>query len=168
MGSHPSGSNVQTGRQSSPAPESRDGRRRRSTARQRDRGVPPCSGHPSASVDGGGVGRRAPRRRRALLRRTAARVVEGLVGEGCRGQIGEGVRLLVVREGNGRGLGAGGGLTGANRGGGRGGSGRPDLGEETSSRSSEWPGVVLVSSGGAACTRVSSGPLYIGGPRRLP
>ena len=135
VGSHPSGSNVQTGRQSSPAPESRGGRRRRSTARQRDRRVPPCSGHPSASVDGGGVGRRAPRRRRALLRRTAARVVEGLVGEGCRGQIEEGVRLLVAREGNERGLSAGDGLTRTNRAGGRGGARRPELGEETSSRS---------------------------------
>ena len=46
-----------------------------------------------------------------------------------------GFRLLVAREGNGRGLGAGDGLTGANRGGGRGGSGRPELGEETSSGS---------------------------------
>ena len=85
-------------------------------------------------------------------------MVEGLVGEGCRGQIGEGARLLVAREGNGRGLGAGDGLTRVNRGGGRGGSGRPELGEETSSRSSEWPGVVLVRSGDEACTRVSSLP----------
>ena len=46
-----------------------------------------------------------------------------------------GVMLLVAREGNERGLGAGDGLTGANRGGGRGGSGRTELGEETSSRS---------------------------------
>ena len=45
------------------------------------------------------------------------------------------VRLLVAREGNGRGLGAGGGLTGANRGGGRGGSGRPELRGKTSSGS---------------------------------
>ena len=28
-------------------------------------------------------------------------MIEGLVGEGCRGQIGEGARLLVAREGNG-------------------------------------------------------------------
>ena len=63
-------------------------------------------------------------------------MVEELVGESCRDQIDEGVRLLVAREGNGRGLGTGDGLTGANRGGGRGVSGRPELGEETSSRSS--------------------------------
>ena len=63
-------------------------------------------------------------------------MVEGLVGEGCKDQIDEGVRLLVAREGNGRGLGAGDGLTGANRGGGRGGLGRPELGGgETSSGS---------------------------------
>ena len=124
-------------------PESRGGRRRRSTARQGDRRVPPCSGRHSASDGGGGGRRRVPRRRRALLRRTAARVVEGLVGEGCRDQIEEGVRLLVARGSNGRGLGAGDGLTGANRGGGRGGSGRPELGEETSSRSSGWLGRVL-------------------------
>ena len=46
-----------------------------------------------------------------------------------------GVMYLVARGGNVRGLGAGDGLTGANRGGGRGGSGRPELGEETSSGS---------------------------------
>ena len=95
-------------------------------------------------------------------------MVEELVGEGCRGQIEEGVRLLVAREGNGWGLGAGDGLTGVNRGGGRGGSGRPELGEETSSRSSLWPGGALVRSGDDACMRVSSGALFIGGPRRLP
>ena len=91
-----------------------------------------------------------------------------LAGEGCKVQIDEGVRVLGVEEGYGRGLGAGGGLTEVNRAGGRGGSGWPEPGKETSSRSSQWPGGVLVSSGGAACTRVSSGPLYIGGPRRLP
>ena len=96
VGSHPSGSNVQTGRQSSPAPESRGGRRRRSTARQGDRRVPPCSGHHSASVGGGGGRRRAPRRRRPLLRRTVVRAVVGLVGESCCGQIGVGVSLLEV------------------------------------------------------------------------
>ena len=88
------------GKRSSSAPESRGGRRRRSTARQGDRRVPPCSGRHSASVGGGGGRRRVPRRRRALLRRTAARVVEGLVGEGCRDQIEEGVRLLVARGSN--------------------------------------------------------------------
>ena len=76
--------------------------------------------------------------------------------------------LLAAREGNERGLSAGDGLTRTNRAGGRGGARRPELGEETSSRSPSWPGGVFVSSGGAACTRVSSGPLYIGGPRRLP
>ena len=40
-------------------------------------------------------------------------------------------------------MGAGDGLTGANRGGGRGGTGRPESGEETSSRSSWWLGRVL-------------------------
>ena len=58
-----------------------------------------------------------------------------LGGEDCKGQIDEGVRVLGVREGYGRGLGAGGGLTEVNRAGGRGGSGRPELGKETSSRS---------------------------------
>ena len=133
MGSHPSGSNVQTGRQSSPAPESRGGRRRRSTARQGDRRVPPCSGRHSASVGGGGR-RRVPRRRRALLRQSAARVVAGLVGVGCSDQIEEGVRLLVARGGNGRGLGAGDGLTGANRAGGRGGARRPESRKKGPSR----------------------------------
>ena len=95
-------------------------------------------------------------------------MVEELVGESCRDQIDEGVRLLVAREGNGRGLGAGDGLTGANRGGGRGGSGRPELGEETSSRSSGWLGIALVRCRGGACSRVSSVALFIGGPRRWP
>ena len=62
-------------------------------------------------------------------------MVADFVGESCSDQIEEGVMLLVAREGNERGLGAGDGLIGANRGGGRGGSGRPELGEETSSRS---------------------------------
>lgn len=45
--------------------------------------VPMGSLGPSAPV-GGGVGRRrAPRRRRPLLRRTAVRMVMGLVEEGC-------------------------------------------------------------------------------------
>ena len=95
-------------------------------------------------------------------------MVADFVGESCSDQIEEGVMLLVAREGNERGLGARDGLTGANRGGGRGGSGRPELGEETSSRSSEWPSVVLVRSGDEVCTRLSSGALFIGGPRRLP
>ena len=73
----------------------------------------------------------------------AARVVADFVGESCEDQIEEGVRLLVAKGGNGRGLGAGDGLTGANRAGGRGGSVRPELGEETSSRSSWWLGRVL-------------------------
>ena len=76
--------------------------------------------------------------------------------------------LLAAREGNERGLSAGDGLTRMNRAGGRGGARRPELGEETSSRSSEWPGVALVRSGDEACTRLSSGALFIGGPRRLP
>ena len=57
---------------------------------------------------------------------------------------------------------------GANRGGGRGGSGRPELGEETSSRSSGWLGRALVRCRGGACSRVSSGALFIGSPRRWP
>ena len=65
----------------------------------------------------------------------AARVVADFVGESCEDQIEEGVRLLVAREGNGRGLGTGGGLTGANRGGGRGGLGQPELRGKTSSGS---------------------------------
>ena len=76
--------------------------------------------------------------------------------------------LLAAREGSERGLSAGDGLTGANRGGGRGGSGRPELGEETSSRSSWWLGRALVRCRGGACSRVSSGAVFIGGPRRLP
>ena len=43
--------------------------------------------------------------------------------------------LLAAREGNERGLSAGDGLTRTNRAGGRGGAKRPELGEETSSRS---------------------------------
>ena len=134
--------------------------------RQEDRRVPPCSGRPSASVGGGGGGRRTPRRRRALLRRTAVRVVEGLIGESCGDQIEEGVRILVARGGYRRDLGAGDGLIGANRAGGRGGSGRPESGEETSSRSSCWPGGVLERCRDGACSRASSRPLFIGGPRR--
>ena len=62
-------------------------------------------------------------------------VVADFVGESCSDQIEEGVMLLVAREGNERGLGAGDGLTGANRGGDRGGSGRPELRGKTSSGS---------------------------------
>ena len=58
-----------------------------------------------------------------------------LAGEGCKVQIDEGVRVLGVEEGYGRGLGAGDGLTRVNRAGGRGGARRPELGEKTSSRS---------------------------------
>ena len=133
-GSHPSGLNFQKRRQSSTVPESRGGRRRRSTARQGDQRVPPCSGRHSASVGGGGGRRRVPRRRRAWLRRTAARVVADFVGESCEDQIEEGVRLLVARGGNGRGLGAGDGLTGANRAGGRGGARRPESRKKGPSR----------------------------------
>ena len=61
-------------------------------------------------------------------------MVADFVGESCSDQI-EGVMLLVAREGNERGLGAGDGLTGANRGGGRGESGRPELRGKTSSGS---------------------------------
>ena len=92
---------------------------------------------------GGGVGRRgAPRRRRSQLRRMVVRAWMELVGESCEDQIEEGVSLLVARGGNGRGLGAGDGLTGANRGGGRGGTGRPESGKKGPSRLSQWLGGV--------------------------
>ena len=68
---------------------------------------------------GGGVGHRgALRRRRPQLRRTVVRAWMELVGEDCKGQIDEGVRVLGVREGYGRGLGAGDGLTRVNQAGG--------------------------------------------------
>ena len=58
--------------------------------------------------------------------------------------------LLVAREGSGRGLGAGDGLTGVNQAGCRGGARRPELGKETSSRSSWWLGMAW---GGAVKVR---------------
>ena len=80
-----------------------------------------------------------------------------LAGEGCKVQIDEGVRVLGVEEGYGRGLGAGDGLTGVNQAGGRGGARRPELGKETSSRSSWWLGRVLGRCSEGACSRASSG-----------
>ena len=56
-GPHLSGVKVQTEKQSATAPERCGGRRRRSIARQGDRGLPSGSVHRSASVGGGG-GRR--------------------------------------------------------------------------------------------------------------
>ena len=96
-GSLLSGLKIQTGRQSSSAPESCGGRRRRSTTRQGDRVVPPCLVCPSASVVGGGGRRRALHRRRPLLRRTAARVEMDLAGECCGDQIEAGVSSLGAR-----------------------------------------------------------------------
>ena len=92
-GSRLSGLNIRTGRQISPVPERRGGRRWRSTARQGDRRVPMGSRCPSASVGGGLGRRRAPRRRRPLLWRTVVRVVVDLSEEGCRRQIETRVRL---------------------------------------------------------------------------
>ena len=83
-GPHLSGLKVQTEEQSATAPERCGGRRRRSTARQGDRGLPSRSVHRSASAGGGGGRRRALCRRRPLLWRTAIRAVvdlaEGAVG----------------------------------------------------------------------------------------
>jgi len=79
-GPHLSGLKVQTEEQSATAPERCGGRRRRSTARQGDRGLPSRSVHRSASVGGGGGRRRALCRRRPLLRRTAVRAVVDLAG----------------------------------------------------------------------------------------
>ena len=98
-GLHLSGLKVQTEKQSATAPERCGGRRRRSTARQGDRGLPSRSVHRSASVGGGGGRRRALCRRRPLLRRTAVRAVVDLAGGSCGDQIGVGVSLLVAREG---------------------------------------------------------------------
>ena len=142
MGSHPSGSNVQTGRQSSPAPESRGGRRRRSTARQGDRGLPSRSVHHSASV-GGGVGRRrALCRRRPLLRRTAVRAVVDLAGGSCGVQIEVGFSLLEVVRGYGQEQGGGGVLTEENVAGSRGGRRWPESKKKGPSRLFQWLGRV--------------------------
>ena len=79
---------------SSPAPEGCGGRRRRTTARQGDRSVPRALACPSASVGGGLDRRRAPRRQRHFLRRTAARAMVENSGGRCKLRIEARVRRV--------------------------------------------------------------------------
>ena len=157
-----------SGLKSSPAPEDCGGRRRRTTARQGDRSVPRASACPSASVGGGLDRRRAPRRRRHFLRRTAARAMVENSGGCCKLQIDARVRDVDALGGYWQELRGRGARTGVNRAGSRSGSRRPELGKKTSSRLSQWLGVLLVVWRGGACSSSSSGPPFIGDPRRWP
>ena len=125
-GLHLSGLKFQTEKQSATAPERCSGRRRRSTARQGDRGLPSRSVHRSAFVGGGCGCRRSPCRRRPLLRRTAVRAVVDLAGRSCGVQIEEGVSLLKAVRDYGQEQGGGGVLTEENLAGARGGRRWPE------------------------------------------
>ena len=153
---------------SSPAPEGCGGRRRRTTASQGDRSVPRGSACPSASVGGGLGRRRAPRRRRHFLRRTAARAMVENAGGCCNLRIEVRVRRRDALESYWQEMGGRGARTGANRAGSRGGSRRPELRKETSSGLFQWLGRVLVECRGGVGTSWSSGPLFIGGSRGWP
>ena len=86
----------------------------------------------SSALKGGGVGcRRVPRRRRAYLRRTAARVFVDLVGEGFWREIGLGVRTRWMPGYYVQVHGGGGALTGVNGAGARGGGSWPEPGKKS-------------------------------------